>query len=161
MLRDWDTQDSRPPEPPSQLHGGGCGCPTGAICPRWPLISRLSCPRRMVSWGPPPGYATSHPRLRTSPLCAVWTWVFFSGTTMPPPHGRRRHWIPRAALCSRRTKGSARQVRGRFVVVSAGLRARSLSAGRRRRDEPMNRFLSTFRYCARAHEPAALRHDMS
>ena len=28
-------------------------------------------------------------------------------------------------------------------------------------DDAMNHFLSTFRYCARAHEPAAPRHDMS
>ena len=42
-------------------------------------------------------------------------WVFFSGTTMPPPHGRRRHRIHSAALCSRCTKCSARQARGRLL----------------------------------------------
>ena len=75
VLRDCGTQISRPPESPSQLHGprGGGGCPTGAICPRWPPISQLSCPRGMVSWGPPLGYIThrTRDRLITSPPTLV------------------------------------------------------------------------------------------
>ena len=98
----------------------------------------------MVSWGPPPGYIThrTRNRLTASPptlVCArnrcvdVGLFLRYHDSAAPRATGDADigHRIPRAALCSRCTKGSARQVRGRFVVVSAGLRARSRSAGRR------------------------------
>ena len=53
--------------------GGGVGCPTGAICPRCPSVSRLPRPRDMVP-GPLPHQDHAHRtrnRLTTSPPTLV------------------------------------------------------------------------------------------
>ena len=73
MCRVSDTTIFRPPESPRSSHGGGVGCPTGAICPRCPSVSRLPRPRDMVP-GPLPHQDHAHRtrnRLTTSPPTLV------------------------------------------------------------------------------------------
>ena len=136
-------RSSHPPQPPRgvprvrdpEVVEG----PTRPICPPSDPASCLSHPRGVVPAPLPYQDITHRTHIGLAPhseppgdsrLPSVHVGAFL-GLARPTPRERRRHrLLRRAALCSRCTKFPARQVRGRFVVVSAGLRARSRSAGR-------------------------------
>ena len=134
VLPFWNTQISCPSESP-RSSTGGCGCPTGAICPRWPPIYRLLlCPRppghgfvgtpariHHPSYSQSTDHLTSHPRLRTSPLYGCGSFSQILRCRRPTGDGDIGFLVRRFP----RDAESARL--GRFVVVcvvvSVGLRA--------------------------------------
>ena len=100
-----------------------------AIRPRFlPSSPPRRSSRPLVISGYHPSYAhlththtQSRPGTPVSPSMHVGAFLRFVQPT--PRERRRRHRLVRAAICPRCTKCSARLVRGRFVDVSAGLRA--------------------------------------
>ena len=99
-------------------------------------------------------------------LTCIFVRTCFSGDhhiDFSPATDATRGAASASPTCSMRSVAAPRLTMSLFVV---GVEHHDLAVvapekSEKPDDDAMNHFLSTFRYCARAHEPAAPRHDMS